>query len=275
MGVAGGIIAAPCTGPALGAVLTYVATSRDLAFGFWLLFVFALGIGALFVVIGTFSGAMAALPKSGAWMEGVKGVLGIGMLAAALFYLKDVVPPLKGALGRSTGYFVTAGGMVLAGLFLGAVHRSFHDASTGVRLRKGLGVALCAAGVYAVAGAFTVASAEGPEWVYDEAAGLAQARREGRPAMIDFYADWCAACVELDQHTYSDANVRERLKGFVSIKVDFTTESATTKALQKKYRLVGLPTVVFFDGQGNELPHKRLTGFAPPEKFLVHVGDIR
>jgi thiol:disulfide interchange protein DsbD len=276
MGLVGGIIAAPCTGPALGAVLTYVATTRDLAFGFWLLFAFALGMGVLFIVIGTFSGAMAALPRSGAWMEGVKSALGILMLAAALFFLKDVVPPLKEALGRSTEYFAGVAGLVAVGLLLGAVHRSFHDASTGVRLRKGLGVALCVAGVYLTAGAFTVtASVAGPEWVHDEAEGLAQARREGRPAMIDFYADWCAACVELDRYTYSDPRVRERLKGFVSIKVDFTEESEATRALQKKYRLVGLPTVLFFDGQGNELPHKRLTGFAPAGQFLAHIEDIR
>ena len=275
LGLVGGIIAAPCTGPALGAVLTYVATTRDLMFGFWLLLTFALGLGVLFIVIGTFSGAVSALPRSGGWMEGVKSVLGIVMLAGALFYLKDVVPSLREALGRSTGYFAGAGGAVILGLLLGAVHRSFHDASTGVRLRKGLGVALCVAGLYAVAGAFTVASAEGPAWVQDEAEGLAQARREGRPAMIDFYADWCAACVELDRHTYSDPKVRERLRAFVSIKLDFTKDSEATQALQKKYRLVGLPTVLFFDGQGNELPQKRLTGFVPPEKFLAHIEDIR
>jgi len=174
------------------------------------------------------------------------------------------------------GYFAAAGGMVLAGALLGAVHRSFHDASTGVRVRKGLGVALCVAGVYLFAGAFTVtASVAGPDWVKDEAAGLARARQAGKPAMIDFYADWCAACVELDQHTYSDPKVRERLEGFVSIKVDFTKDSEAAQALQKKYRLVGLPTVVFLDGQGNELPGKRLTGFVPPGPFLEHISDIR
>ncbi|OGG46345.1 MAG: cytochrome C biogenesis protein, partial [Candidatus Handelsmanbacteria bacterium RIFCSPLOWO2_12_FULL_64_10] len=276
MGLVGGIIAAPCTGPALGAVLTYVATTRDLAFGFWLLFVFALGMGVLFLVIGTFSGAMAALPRSGAWMEGVKSALGIVMLAAALFYLKDVATFLKAALSRSTGYLATAGGLVLLGLLLGAVHRSFHDASTGARLRKGLGVIFCVVGVYTIAGALTApASVAGPDWVRDEAAGLAQARQAGRPAMIDFYADWCAACVELDRYTYSDPKVRERLRAFVSVKVDFTKESEATRALQKKYRLVGLPTVVFVDGRGNELPDKRLTGFAPPGQFLAHIADIR
>jgi len=276
MGLVGGIIAAPCTGPALGAVLTYVATTRDLAFGFWLLFVFALGMGVLFIVIGTFSGAMAALPRSGAWMEGVKSALGIVMLAAALFFLKDVVPPLKKILDRSAWAFAAAGGHILLGLSLGAVHKSFHDASRRIRFQKGLGVALCVAGVYLTAGAFTApASVAGPEWVYDEAEGLAQARREGRPAMIDFYADWCAACVELERDTYSDPKVRERLRAFVSVKVDFTEESEATRALQKKYRLVGLPTVLFFDGQGNELPHKRLTGFAPAGQFLAHIEDIR
>ena len=143
-------------------------------------------------------------------------------------------------------------------------------------MRKGLGVALCVAGVYLIAGAFTVtASVPAPDWVKDEAAGIAEARQAGKPAMIDFYADWCAACVELDCYTYSDPKVRERLKAFVSVKVDFTKESEATQAMQKKYRLVGLPTVLFFDGQGNELPQKRLTGFVPPERFLAHIEDIQ
>ncbi len=157
--------------------------------------------------------------------------MGIVMLAAALFYLKDVVPPLREALGRSTGDFLGAGGAGAGGLLLGEVHRSFHDPGIGARLRKGMGVALCVAGVYLIAGAFTVtASVAGPEWVKDEAAGLAQARQAGKPAMIDFYADWCAACVELDQHTYSDARVRERLGGFVSIKMGFTEGTETGAA---------------------------------------------
>jgi thiol:disulfide interchange protein DsbD len=274
MGLVGGIIAAPCTGPALGAVLTYVAASRDLLYGFWLLFAFAIGMGVLFLVLGTFSGAVAALPKSGAWMEGVKSVLGIVMLAAALFYLKDIVPPLRGWQGRSSRDFAAAGGLIALGQVLGAVHRSFHDPSLRVRARKGLGVAACVAGVYVASGAFSAAPVEGPEWVRDETEGLALARREGKPAMIDFYADWCAACVELDRETYSDPEVREALEGFIAIKVDFTREDAATRALQERYRLVGLPTILFFDRRGDEIPGKRLTGFVPPGRFLAHLADI-
>ena len=275
MGLVGGIIAAPCTGPVLAGVLTYVATTQDMILGFWLLFSFALGLGVLFIVIGTFSSALSSLPRSGTWMEGVKSLLGIMMLAAALFFFKDIAPWLKSFLDRSAGTFAAAGGLIVLGLILGAVHKSFHGSSKGVRLRKGIGVGLCAVGLYVVAGAFTVTALEaGPDWVLDEKEGFEKAHREGKPAMIDFYADWCAACVELDRETYSHPEVRERLKGFISIKLDFTNDSEGTRAIQKKYRIVGLPTIVFFDRDGKELSHKRLTGFISAEKFLSHIEGM-
>ena len=272
MGTVAGIIAAPCTGPALGAVLSYVATTESVFLGFWLLLTYALGMGLLFIVIGTFSSAIAALPRSGGWMYILENIFGVAIITVALYFLKDVFLPLRTLLQNSMGFFTVAGVLVLAGVALGKFSQRFKDLPRLVQLRKAIGVLLAVAGLYMFVGGLTTAESD-LVWIADEAQGLEAGRREGKPVMLDFYATWCAACNELE-HTYSDPAVKPKLSKFVNVKLDFTRNSEEVERLKQKYSIVGLPVVIFFDSEGNQLTDKRLEKFVEPEEFLTLLAGI-
>ena len=272
MGTVAGIIAAPCTGPALGAVLSYVATTESIFLGFWLLLTYALGMGLLFIVIGTFSSAIAALPRSGGWMYILENIFGVAIITVALYFLKEVIPPLRTLLQSSAGFFAIAGVFVLVGVALGKFSQRFKDLSRLVQFRKAVGVLLAVVGLYMFVGGLTTAESD-LVWIADEAQGLEAGRREGKPVMFDFYATWCAACNELE-HTYSDPAVKSKLSKFVNVKLDFTRNSAEVERLKQKYGIVGLPVVIFFDSEGNQLTDKRLEKFVEPEEFLTLLAGI-
>ena len=272
MGTVAGIIAAPCTGPALGAVLSYVATTESVFLGFWLLLTYALGMGLLFIVIGTFSSAIAALPRSGGWMYILENIFGVAIITVALYFLKEVIPPLRTLLQSSAGFFAIAGVFVLVGVALGKFSQRFKDLSRLVQFRKAVGVLLAVVGLYMFVGGLTTAESD-LVWIADEAQGLEAGRREGKPVMFDFYATWCAACNELE-HTYSDPAVKSKLSKFVNVKLDFTRNSAEVERLKQKYGIVGLPVVIFFDSEGNQLTDKRLEKFVEPEEFLTLLTGI-
>jgi thiol:disulfide interchange protein DsbD len=283
MGLVAGLIAAPCTGPVLAAALAYVATQGSVAYGVAIMFAYALGIGLLFFLIGAFS---LSLPKSGPWMETVKSVFGVALLAMALVYLKDLFPSVKSVFSPSPVAALVAAGVAAAGILLGALTKSFHDA--GDRLAKGAGVALVVLGaVYANgvgnARAREAAKDDGIAWlVNQEVAGLARARAEGRPVVIDFWGDWCAACKELDHTAWSDPRVREEMKRFVAIKMDNSIEkmddpvqAAAVDEAMAKYGILGQPTVVFIDAKGRELPGPdRVTSVVDANEMLKRLRSV-
>lgn len=272
MGTVAGVIAAPCTGPALGAVLSYVATTESVFLGFWLLLTYALGMGLLFIVIGTFSGAIAALPRSGGWMYILENIFGVAIITVALYFLKDAISPLRALLQNSAGFFAISAVFVIVGVALGKFSQRFKDLSRLVQFRKAVGVLLAVVGLYMFVGGLTTAESD-LVWIADEAQGLEDGRRERRPVMLDFYATWCAACNELE-HTYSDPAVKSKLSKFVNVKLDFTRNSDEVERLKQKYGIVGLPVVIFFDSDGNQLTDKRLEKFVEPEEFLRLLAGI-
>jgi thiol:disulfide interchange protein DsbD len=277
MGLVAGLIAAPCTGPVLAAALAYVATQGSVAYGVAIMFAYALGIGLLFFVIGAFS---VSLPKSGAWMETVKSLFGVALLAMALVYLKDLFPSVKSIFSPSAAAGIAAAAAAAIGMLLGALTKSFHDAKD--RLPKAAGVALVALGIAYASGignarAREAAKDDGIAWlVNQEVEGIARARAEGRPVVIDFWGDWCAACKELDHTAWSDPRVREIMRRFVAIKMDNSAEKMDDPKQAKavddtmaKYGILGQPTVVFIDGKGHELPGpQRVTAVVDADEML-------
>ena len=270
MGLVAGLVAAPCTGPVLASLLTFVATSGRPVFGVALLFVYALGVGLPFFLIGAFS---LRLPRGGAWMEAVKSVFGIALVAMALLYLKSAWPAL-GLPAAGRWALAAAPLAVAAGVLLGGVHRSFHG-GLGERALKTAGIAVAVAGLFLRLAGPAHASGGAPAWRTDYEAALADAKAAGKPVMIDFFADWCAACKELDKYTYSDAGVRDELERFVSVKVDGTVENEALWKLYDRYGVQGLPTVVFLDAAGNVLPAPRVLGFVEPPAFLELLRQVR
>ncbi len=257
MGLVAGIIAAPCTGPVLASALAFVATKGSVAFGFGVMFAYALGMGLLFFLIGAFS---ISLPKSGPWMDTVKSVFGVALLAAAGVFLKDVLPGARDLFSSAArAAALAAAGAAAVGVLLGALHGSF-EAPGWRRLAKGLGVALLVGGIVYAAGSAAARerarAAQGFVWLGDEAQALALAKREGRPVILDFWADWCTACRELDRLAWADPRVRAEASRFVAVKLDGTSGSEAFAAASAKYGIVGMPAVVFIDARGRETPER-------------------
>ena len=272
MGTVAGVIAAPCTGPALAVVLTYIATTGSLFLGFWLMFTYALGMGLLFIGIGTFSGLLSALPRSGGWMYVLENIFGIAIITMALYFLKDVFPVLQNFLQNAVPFFAIAGGLVVIGLWLGKLTERFSGISRRLKFQKACGLLLAILGVYMIIGGIQQPAGPHLDWVYDETEGLEIAKREDKLIMLDFYASWCAACKELDHKTYADPAVAAKLDNYVNVKLDFTRSSETTEALTEKYQIPGLPVVIFMNAEGKVL--KRFTGFVEPEKMLSILNEI-
>ena len=273
MGTVAGVIAAPCTGPALAVVLTYIATTGSLFLGFWLMFTYALGMGLLFIAIGTFSGLLSSLPRSGGWMYILENIFGIAIITMALYFLKDVFSPLQDFLENSLPFFAIAGGLVVVGLWFGKLTQRFSGIPARVKFQKACGLLLAVIGTYMFVGGIQQPAGPHLDWVYNEAEGFEIAKREDKLVMLDFYASWCAACKELDHQTYADPTVVARLDDYVNVKLDFTRTTETTKALTEKYQIPGLPVVIFADSNGVVL--KRFTGFVDAEEMLSILDEIK
>lgn len=240
MGIVGGLIAAPCTGPPLAGILAFVATTRDAVGGFFLLATYAVGIGVPFWAIAGFSMQM---PRSGPWMEAVKSVFGIALVVAALYYLKNVAPPLARLTGHTPAFVALAGAAIVAGLALGAVHLSFHDTAAR-KLRKGLGVALATVGLFAVTNYVLTPKTE-LAWMRGEAEATRLAQSKHGPLVVDFMADWCLPCKEMDVQVFANPDVGDQLRDFTLLRVDLTREDddASLAAVKAKYGVSTLPAV--------------------------------
>lgn len=276
MGLVAGIVAAPCTGPILAGILTYVATEGNPILGLTLLMTYSFGLGMLFLVIGTFSGLMARLPRSGGWMEGVKSVFAIVLFVCALYFLKNAVPVLRLPFALTSGIYVLAALLLAAGIGLGALHLSLHHTGWMVRARKTVGVFLCVLAVYLTVGTQAAVRASELNWINNLEEGLARAKQEGKPVLIDFWAEWCAICKEIDHYTLRAPAVEEALKRFVTIKIDLTDpNTGKNQEIMQSYKIPGLPLIVFYDAQGTLLEQKKITGFINQKDFLQHISDIR
>jgi thiol:disulfide interchange protein DsbD len=261
MGLVSGIIAAPCTGPVLGAALTFVAAKGSVPFGVAIMFTYALGMGVLFFAIGAFS---ISLPKSGPWMDTVKSVFGVALLAAAGILLAGALPGVKPLFSGAHAAVVLSAAAAGAGVLLGALQGSFSGPALK-RAAKAAGIALLVGGIVYGSGASGARERErepGLAWLHDEASALALAKREGRPVIVDFWADWCAACKELDRIAWADPRVQAEASRFVPLKLDGTDGSDAFQKLTEKYGIVGMPTVIFIDPRGREVPD-RVTGAIP------------
>jgi thiol:disulfide interchange protein DsbD len=282
MGLVAGIVAAPCTGPVLAGVLTYVATQRSAVLGFWMLFSYALGMGLLFFVLGATS---LKLPRSGAWMETVKTVLGVALVAAAIGLLLPFVPhPSRLPVGPRIVAVVSAV-LAFAAVLAGALSLSFHAPRREQALKAATLVVLLGA-IGLRLGWFGSARVPEIPWLHDERAAVEQARATGKGLLIDFSADWCAACKELDLHVFSQPEVRaEVAERFVPLKIDATEETDEIARLEAKYGVPGLPTVLLMacndpppEQQQCAVPQDgpgRVTGFIPPSEMIERMRRVQ
>jgi thioredoxin:protein disulfide reductase len=272
-GLIAGIVASPCVGPVLVGVLAYIAKTQDVVLGFSLLFTFAMGMGLLFLFLGTFSAFFKKLPRSGGWMDVVKFVLGTTMLGVALYYLKPLLP--------DTWFLICLSLMGTAAVFIFLAkvypkfdHKFFHQ----------MPFVFCALMVLSPIASKIPATPTQEQmqkaalqngWTYYSEDALQKAKEEGKPVIIDFFADWCAACVELDEKTFSTPEFIEATKNFMLLKVDASENFPELADLQKKYEVYGLPTIVFIDKSGNVVKDITLTGFEDLQQMMLRIQKLK
>ncbi|MEX2116668.1 MAG: thioredoxin family protein, partial [Bacteroidota bacterium] len=263
-GLVVGIFAAPCIGPPVIALLALVGQRGDPLFGFMAFFILSLGLGLPYLLLGTFSGLLKNVPRSGVWLIWVERIFGVVLTGAALFYLSLAFAPKLAA-------FVVPLTLMAGGLYLGFVEQSGKDKPAFRRLKWAFGIACITLG-----GVFANALREpGIEWQQYRPELVAQARTSGKPVMLDFYADWCIPCLELDRRTFTDPSVIAASEDFVRLKVDLTRfDSPESENLRKQFTIAGVPTIVFLDKGGIEGIGSRVVGYIPPNEFLERMKPL-
>jgi thiol:disulfide interchange protein DsbD len=261
MGLVIGIVAAPCVGPFVISLIALVSSLQSPMLGFLMFFVLAIGLGLPYLFLGIFSSGLTSIPRSGMWMIQVKKAMGFILIAMAFYFLRPVIGDLAFQYG------------VAASLLIGAAFLFFSKTQGAHVWRVGIAVLLLVAGV---AFAIPRTHATAVKWQKYDAKLLAQAREAGKPVVIDFYADWCLPCKELDEKTFTNPEVVDALDGFVRLKADLTApDDATTQQLTKEYAVLGVPTIVFLGTDGKEIANARLTGFEPAGAFMKRIGQVK
>ena len=276
MGVLSAVVMSPCVAAPLAGALLYIGQTRDALMGGGALFVMALGMGVPLIVVGVSEGAL--LPRVGSWMNAVKQFFGVLLLAVAIWIISPVLPP-AGVL------FAWSVLLIGSGVLLRAIDPLPALARNVARLGKALGIVLLLAGAAMLAGALGGSRDPLAPLEAFRAGGMAEAKpvqfervtsiadleahiaKAGRPVMLDFYADWCVSCKEMERYTFRDALVSEKMSGLLLLQVDVTANTEEHKALLKRFRLFGPPGIVFFDAKGAEIPGLRVVGYQSADKF--------
>ncbi len=263
MGLTVGFIAAPCIGPFVLSLLVYVGKTGSAWMGFLLFFVLSLGLGVPYIFLAASSSSLSKLPRSGAWMEGVKTIFGLILFGMAL----NTLAPLFGKNLFATVYPVY---LIAGGAYLALLDKKGNN-SVGFSKFKTL-IALLAV----FYGAWILKPTDGREEVkwknYTSVEQISSSvSTDKKPVMIDFYADWCAQCKELDEYTYTDKEIIDLSSKLNTIKIDLTKEN---EAISNKYNIKGLPVVLFMNSKGEEITALRVTGFLKPSEFKTKITKL-
>ncbi|WP_167080086.1 protein-disulfide reductase DsbD [Massilia aquatica] len=280
MGALSALIVGPCVAGPLAGALLYISQTGNALIGGWALFSMALGMSVPLLLTGLSAGSL--LPRAGAWMNGVKKVFGMLLIAVAIWMVSPVFP-VQVMMALWGGF------AILCAVFLHVGHALPPHSGAGAYAGKALGVVMLVAGLFELAGAASsggdvlqplahlrggaggtaVAHEEGPQFTrIRTVAELERALADtSTPVMLDFYADWCVACKEMERMTFPDSAVAASMKKMRLIQVDVTANNADDRALMKKFSLFGPPGIILFDARGKEVPQGRIIGFVPAQRF--------
>ena len=284
MGALSSLIVTACVAPPLVAALAVIGQSGDVLRGGAALFALSLGMGVPLLAVGASAGQL--LPKAGPWMDGVKAVFGVMLLAVAVWMLGRILPgPVTLALWALIAF--------VAGFCLWTMGRREMSGVTAVR--RGLGALAMVYGVLLLVGALSgrsdplqpLAGLGGSNHPADERhvvftriktvadleRAVAAASAAGKPAMLDFYADWCVSCIEMEKFTFTDPGVQAEFERAVLLQADVTANDVEDQALLRHFGILGPPTIVFFDASGRERPEFRIVGFKKAAEFRPHLAQ--
>jgi len=277
MGALSAVIVSPCVSAPMGGSLLYLAQTHDAFLGGFALFFMGLGMGVPLLVIGASAGTL--LPKAGAWMESVKRLFGVLLLAVAIWIIDPLVPV-------GVEMLLWAVLLILSAIFLHALDALPHNAGHWHKLWKGIGVFILLLGIAYLIGALSgardilrplgmigSARAEAPALQFSRVKSLAEldarvSQASGRIVMLDFYADTCKSCKEMERDTFSDPKVQAKLQNALLLRADVSAYDADDMALLQRFQLFGPPGILFFDRQGKEQPDFRVIGFQDVAQFL-------
>jgi len=265
MGLVSGVVAAPCAGPILAVILLLAASTGDVAWGGTLLFVYSIALGTPYILLGTFSGLIKKLPRSGSWLNLVKFAT-----AVALLVLVQTLswPFIKGFFPEA----LLIDPPVVAGVLCFAcalAYLSYRFDSKLTRLIAALLLTFCVSPMIVLQPA-----AHELTWNTSIESTLASAAKNQNLAMVDLYADWCTACKELEHKTFSNEQVKERLARLSLGRIDFTLPSEMSDKITAQYNVIGLPCLLFLKADGSEIPDSRVSGFMEVEEFLRHLALV-
>jgi len=285
MGFLSALIVGPCVAAPLAGALIYIGQTGDALLGFVSLFAMSLGMGVPLLIIGTSAGKW--LPRAGQWMDATKAVFGVSLLAVAVWMLERVLP-------ASVILLLWAALLIVSAVYLHALDPLPEGVSGWRKFWKGIGVLLLLYGVLLV-----VSASAGGQHVWQPLASLNQfgaqnartatfhftkvktvaeveaqiatAQQQGKTVVLDFYADWCISCKEMEKLTFSEAKVQQVLAQMVTLQADVTANDAEDKALLAHFGLIGPPSLLFFNKKGEQDKSYQLVGFKPADEFALHV----
>ncbi len=263
MGLTLGIVAAPCVGPFVIGLVTLVAAKGDPLYGFTMFFVLSLGLGLPYLFLAIFSGKIKKLPRAGEWMDSVKHIFGLLLFGIALYFLLPLLP-------KSISGYVIPVFLIISAFYILFIDKLANNIK-GFRVFKIVfSVIIFGIGVYQIIPSKEVTI----DWKDYSEESLIISKNNRRPVFIDFYADWCIPCKELDHSTFPDPRVVKISKRFDNYKADLTsTLSPEVEKIRTKYKIIGVPTLLFLDSEGKEV--KRITGFIPPDELLKYLNEIK
>lgn len=280
MGALSAIIMGPCVAAPLAGALLYIGQTHDAVLGGVALFALAIGMGAPLLLIGTSAGVL--LPKAGAWMNAVKRFFGVLLLALSVWIIQPLLPV-------NVQMFLWAMLLILSAAYLGVLDSLPAHASGWYKLGKGLGLLVLLLGIAYLVGALSSArdllrplaniSSSNPSEAnkslqFSRVRNLTELEQrirqaQGKTVMLDFYADWCVSCKEMERYTFADTQVQAKLNQALRLQADVTANNEEDKALLQKFGLYGPPGIIFFDAKGNEIGDVRVVGYQDPQQFLA------
>ncbi|MEE9493364.1 MAG: protein-disulfide reductase DsbD [Gammaproteobacteria bacterium] len=289
MGFLSALIVGPCVAAPLAGALIYIGQTGNAVLGGMALFALSLGMGAPLIAIGT--GAGKLLPKAGGWMEVIKAVFGVMLLGVAIWMLERILP---GAITL----LLWAALLIISAIYMGAIEPLSEGASGWKKLWKGTGLMALLYGALLLIGAASGGSDPFRPLANLHAGGGTQqstqthmafkqiktiddlerelklASEQGKPVMLDFYADWCISCKELEKYTFGNADVKQATQHMTLLQADVTDNDETDKALMKHFGIIGPPSIIFYDKQGQKRPELQLVGFKKPGEFIAHIAGL-